>query len=93
MADGGTRWKAERYIYDQNVYGGMFNVEEDAAKASDDIVLDYLKSGGKFKYKIKLNFRRRKLSKLDKQTRNRILILGEERQSTSPLSYLLQKLI
>ena len=91
MADGGTRWKAERYIYGQNVYGGMFNVEEDAAKASDDLVLDHLKSGGKCKQTMKLNFRSRELSKLDKITRNRILILGEERQSTSHLSHLLQK--
>ena len=84
LGDGETRWVARRTINYQEVYGGTFKVEEDAAKASDDLVLDHLNNGGQCK-RVKLNFRSRKLSDLDKKTRNRILILGETRlqQSTS----------
>ena len=71
-------------INGKTAYGGQFEVEEDAAKASDDLVLDHLKSGGKFKYRIKLNFRNEtKLSKLDKEHRDKISILGEAEQRPS----------
>ena len=54
MADG-FHWKVQRWINGRQVYGGMFKVEEDAARASDALVLEYLESGGKFKNEIKLN--------------------------------------
>ena len=71
----------------QNVHGGVFKVEEDAAKISDYLVLDHLKRGGKLTRKTKLNFRSGKLSKLDKKTRNRISILGEEQQTQQSTSF------
>lgn len=43
LVDGKIRWEVARYINGKTTYGGAFRVEHDAAKASDDLVLEHLK--------------------------------------------------
>lgn len=70
-SDGEIYWQVERTINGKKVYGEVFKVEEDAAKASDDLILDHLKRGGKLRQKMKLNIRKAKQLNFGKKGREK----------------------
>ena len=78
-------WETKREFDGELVYGEVFPLDEHAiaAKASDELVFQFMKNGGKLSGKTKINFRDDRVQNLDKATREHICILEESDSENS----------